>query len=638
MKKHKNKFLIPLLIICINLFYSATSVAEQSNHIVSSNGPKDKKELTRFLNTWINNWNAENQSSNSALGLSIAIVSEGKVLTSQGYGFADNKKQNTVAADSVFRIASVSKVFVGMAVAQMVEQGLVQLDVDIKNYLPNLSIRNPFKTAITLRHLLSHTAGFDQQFWHDLTLDPNELQPLGEHLAEMLPPVIREPGKMNAYSNYGYALAGYLVEKISGKPFAEYVRENILKPLKMHNSDYYLNQRTANKLVTGYKKEQQKPYTYVHRYPPTSIMTSANDMSHLIQAIVNKGEYEDKNIFGDQAYQLITQSLFTVDTTMPGMTSGFMQWNRWDHKIIWHDGQHPGFSAELMLFPELKSGFFISVNSQSSSLARELKYALLNRYYQPSKLKKIHGPFKKLTDHSALVGEYIHSRRGHNNIAKFYKLLFPGKKITLNDNGTISMSGVPLAEVSPDLFAYIERPDLKLKVIRNQKGDVDYIAFGNSFSIYENLTGIDNFILHRIILTVLLIVFLTVSIYWLFQRVKNRKSAATVVLSNKLKLSSLFAFPAFLNLIFSLIFLTRMATIDKLNLRMGEEPLLIAILCLPFIILTIFVVTHYRATKLLRDLNLNIKAIIICSIMILCQILFFAELFYWNILGFQLIS
>jgi len=638
MKKHTNKLLIPLLIICINLFYSTTSVAEQNNHIVSSSGPKDKRELTQFLNTWIDNWNAENQSSNSALGLSIAIVSEGKVLASKGYGFTDNNKLKAVAADSVFRIASVSKVFVGIAVAQLVEQGVVQLDVDIKHYLPNLSIRNPFNTPITLRHLLSHTAGFDQQFWHDLTLDPNELQPLGEHLTEMLPPVIREPGTMNAYSNYGYALAGYLVEKVSGKPFANYVRENIIDPLKMRNSDYYLNQRTADKLVTGYKEEQEKPYTYVHRYPPTSMMTSANDMSHFIQAIVNKGKYKDNNIFGDQAYQLITQSLYTVDTTMPGMTSGFMQWNRWDHKIIWHDGQHPGFSAELMLFPELKGGFFIGVNSQSSSLARELKYALLNRYYQPSKLKKIHGPFKKLTDHSALVGEYIHSRRGHNNIAKFYKLLFPGKKITLNDNGTISMSGVPLAEVSPDLFAYIERPDLKLKVIRNQRGDVDYIAFGNSFSIYENLTGIDNFILHRMILTTLLIVFFTVSIYGLFQRIKNRKSTATAIVSNKLKLSSLFAFPAFLNLIFSLIFLTRMATIDKLNLRMGEEPILIAILCLPFIILTVFLANHYRAAKLLHDSNVNAKAYIIWSILMLCQILFFAELFYWNILGIQLIS
>ncbi|MEW6982100.1 serine hydrolase domain-containing protein [Colwelliaceae bacterium 6471] len=612
---------------------TSLNICAQDN-IVSSTGPSDSNELITFVDQWL----ADKQKEDNTPALTISLVQNGQVQISKGYGVANTNNGQRVDANSIFRIASVSKVFVGIAAAQLVEQGKLDLNLDINDYLDIFKIDNPFKQPVTLQHLLSHTAGFDEQIWSDLTLDKQDRQTLGEHLAQMMPPVVNPPGEMLSYSNYGYSLAAYIIERITGMSFDQYVNNNILIPLKMNSSGYFSNDNIKQNLVTGYKGEGEnlttRPYTYVHRYPSTSMMSSANDMVQIMNAVLNKGKTETGQIYASKADQLITKTLYSADVSMPGQTAGFMQWNRWEHKIIWHDGGHVGFAAELMLFPELNSGFFIAVNKKNSSLASELKYALLNRYYKPTQLKKLQAPYIELTDHSKILGDYVYSRRSHNSLAKIFSLLESPLTITQGDNGLIHAFGLPFAEESPNLFAYVERPDMKLKIVRDNSNQINYVAldyFGAPRS-YEKMVGFDNLMLHKLILISTLTIFIIWTVMLLVMRFKKANKGRVYIGVRQ------FSIPTALNLLFSILFLARLATIDSMRVRMGDTPELWLLLCIPLITLGLVIWKSYQSIGLFKDKQLGLASRIMLLVGLLANIMFLVELHYWNLLGFHFIS
>jgi CubicO group peptidase (beta-lactamase class C family) len=635
-----SRFLILLLLIT-----SGGSWAETP--IISANGPQDKAELNAFIQQWVD----ENLTNSNTPGLSVTLVHNNQVMLNKGFGVSNISTGQLVDADSVFRIASVSKVFVGMAVAQLVEKGQLDLNRDINEYLDNIQVPKRLRLSkryapVSLKHLLSHTARFDEQFWADLTTDLDQQQPLAIHLANNLPPRVGAPGKMIDYSNYGYALAAYIVEVVSGEDFSAYVDKNILQPLEMGHSGYRLNAPIKANLVTGYAGKDTdltaRPYTYVHRYPPTSMMTSANDMANFITALLNRGQLNSNQIYGPAAATLMSDALYTADPAMPGQTAGFMQWHRWGHKILWHDGSHVGFNAQLMLFPELDSGFYISVNNKHSNLASDLKYALLHRYYQPQQKTTLTAPFKAFSDHLALEGEYINSRRAHGNIAKMLTLLRPNMIISANDDGTIDVDGVTMAEQQEDLFAYVKRPDMKLKVVKKADNSIDFIAFdyGGSPRAYEKPQLVDNLLLHRLIFALLLLSFLLVSLSGLSSRFKPRKKATANGIGY-------LALPCSINLFFSLLIVYTLATVDSLMVRMGNVPLLLLLLSIPMINIPIVIYGLAKtATKKLQpavkviEPSANVKnpSAKVWFLVLLVNLLFFYELYYWQLLGFHFSS
>ncbi|MFY9558018.1 MAG: serine hydrolase domain-containing protein [Blastocatellia bacterium] len=171
-------------------------------------------------------------------GAVIAVVKDGQVLFANGYGYADVEAKRPVSANStLFRPASISKLFTCTVVMQLVEQGKLDLDVDINRYL-DFEISATYPQPITLRNLLTHTGGFQETIRHHTVPDGGRIQPLNEYLPEHLPPRIFAPGGTPSYSNYGNALAGYIVERVSGQPFEEYVDEHIFRPLGMQHSTY----------------------------------------------------------------------------------------------------------------------------------------------------------------------------------------------------------------------------------------------------------------------------------------------------------------------------------------------------------------------------------------------------------------
>ena len=198
-------------------------------------GFTDLDGLETFLDEFFN----KNMAELNIPGAAVAVVKDGEILFSEGYGFADLEQQIPVdPAQTIMRVGSVSKLFTATAAMQLVEQGLIDLDKDVNSYLTALQISDELSQPVTLDQLLTHTAGFEDRVIGTSTLSPDEVLPLGEHLGDSIPKRVLEPGSVHSYSNFGFGLTGQLIEEISGMPFTQYVEENILQPVGMTRTTF----------------------------------------------------------------------------------------------------------------------------------------------------------------------------------------------------------------------------------------------------------------------------------------------------------------------------------------------------------------------------------------------------------------
>jgi CubicO group peptidase (beta-lactamase class C family) len=321
-------------------------------------------ELQSFADTFF----PEQMEALNIPGLTFIFVQGGEVVFAKGYGYSNLETATPVGADSsVVRIGSVSKLFVATAVMQLVEKGKLDLHADINQYLSAFKLENTFPEPVTLAHLLTHTAGFEDPPYVSNT-DPARVQPLGEHLAENMPPRTHPPGEVNIYSNYGYALAALVVEEVSGTPFEQYVEQNILKPLGMSKSSYLLAPPLPENMVTGYAYQDgaqvPQPMDYDSDYPGGSIVSTSEDMSHFMLAHLRDGCFEGACILG--ADTLAKMHERHAETPYEGqyVTLGFVEGIQDSQRFLGHSGAIRGFGSSLNLLPEHDAGYFFSFNAE----------------------------------------------------------------------------------------------------------------------------------------------------------------------------------------------------------------------------------------------------------------------------------
>jgi CubicO group peptidase (beta-lactamase class C family) len=238
-------------------------------------------------------------------GAVFTVVKDGQPLFAGGFGYANVEKKTPVTADqTLFRAGSISKLFTAIAVLQLVEEGKLDLNRDINQYL-DFKIPETFPLPITLRHLLTHTGGFEEQHRDLLVTQPEALQSLGDFLKQHIPDRIFPPGRVPAYSSYGLSLAGYIVERASGIPFAEYVQYQILSPLKMDHSTFQqpLPEAMRSAMSSGYVTASGPPgpFELVAESPAGGLTATANDMARFMQALLNHGKLDAAQILSTQS-------------------------------------------------------------------------------------------------------------------------------------------------------------------------------------------------------------------------------------------------------------------------------------------------------------------------------------------------
>jgi len=273
---------------------------------------------TRELETFFDNFMAEKLPDLNIPGASLIVVQDGEIVLSKGYGFADIDSETPVnPAETIFRVGSVSKLFTATAVMQLVERGEVDLHTDITQYLTAFQIPATYAEPVTLHHLLTHSSGFEDRFIGGMTLDENKLGSIEDFLQDALPARVTPPGEVHSYNNYGFALAGYVVEEVSGMPFEDYVYLNILQPLGMTLSSFAqpLPLELKAQLATGYELAGDDLAPAVFQYdravPAGSMSSTAEDMAAFMIAHLQSGGSE---ILDESIADLMHQQQFTPTT------------------------------------------------------------------------------------------------------------------------------------------------------------------------------------------------------------------------------------------------------------------------------------------------------------------------------------
>jgi CubicO group peptidase (beta-lactamase class C family) len=355
-------------------------------------------------------------------GATVAVVKDGKLLFAKGYGYADVKNKKPVSAqDTLFRPGSVSKLFTWTAVMQLFEQGKLDLDRDVNEYL-DYKIPDAFDKPITLKNILTHTPGFEEQI-KNLIISDNSKPNLGQYVKTYIPGRIYPPGTVPAYSNYATAVAGYIVERVSGRSFDEYVNENIFKPLKMERSTFTqpLPSGLAELMSNGYRRgsDEAQPFEIVTAYPAGSLSSAATDMAQFMIAHLQNGRLGDAQILKPETARLMHSRLFALDDAANAMCYGFYEESRNGQRIIGHGGDTVFFHSDLHLILDQNVGFFVSYNSagRGDSPGRvTLWEAFLDRYYPYTPPAATSSTAKD--DANAAAGSYILSRRAETSFLK----------------------------------------------------------------------------------------------------------------------------------------------------------------------------------------------------------------------------
>lgn len=448
-------------------------------------------------------------------GMAVAVVDDGQVVWSQGFGFTDWDGKTPVTADTPFSIQSMSKSFTALAVLLAAQDGLVDLDTPLSRYLPDFHLNSIFEERpedkITLRHLLSHTAGFthDAPVGNNNDLDPGTWQ---QHIASIAGTWLLFPvGARYGYSNNGVDLAGYIVETRAGMPFQQYVKTRLLDPLGMTRSTFDIDAIRAlpDRAIGHSLFFRQTPL--VTMMPSGGLYSTTNDMARYLLFYLNQGRASDRQLLAADAIKSMFVGQFPA-TAYAGYGLGLAFWR--DEATgamrVNHNGAGFGFQSQMTWDPEMKYGVVWMSNTSDHNLQSWLGDQILADYFQANKDRltrraaqagrvqpKSFGPDDptRLLDESlvALIQSKgqpaaVEALARWKSYTGTYGLATWGRTLQLFEvrlaNDHLTMNGQPLTEVQPGLlFAAdgealdLRGPVIRLKAYRAEKLNSGLLLF-----------------------------------------------------------------------------------------------------------------------------------------------------------------
>ncbi|MDQ2861284.1 MAG: beta-lactamase family protein [Pseudomonadota bacterium] len=381
-------------------------------------------------------------------GAVVVVVKDGQPLFEKGYGVSDVKTLAPVDPQTtLFRPGSVSKLFTWTAVMQLVAEGKIDLDRDINAYL-DFKIPPAFGKPITMRDLMTHTPGFSDAAKDLLTTDPKKVKSLEASLKSAIPARIFPPGTTAAYSNYGAALAGYIVQRLSGEPFADYIQNHIFTPLGMTHSTFIAPLPTgwARNMSKGYlvATGPAQPFEFVAASPAGALTATGADMGTFMIAQLQNGQYQGRQILDAATAQLMHSPQFQPVPPLPAMDLGFYQEPGNGHRVIGHAGDTTAFHSDLHLYLDDHVGLYISMNSLGSAGAAEyVRGALFRGFtdrYFPAPAEHLATWPSAVRDGRTLAGYYIWNRRSDSGWLRLASYLLGQAKIATDKDGVVTVS------------------------------------------------------------------------------------------------------------------------------------------------------------------------------------------------------
>lgn len=440
-------------------------------------------------------------------GAVVTVVKDGEIIVKRGYGYADVEKRTPVDPDTtLFRPASVSKLLTWTAVMQLVEAGKLDLDVDINAYL---DFKVPARgKPITLRHLLTHTAGFEanmRRMWVTEETAAAGGAAIGPYLKEWVPRQIFEPGTVPAYSNYGTSLAGYIVERVSGLPFESYIERYIFAPLDMTHSSFrlplppHLRALVSSSYRLGSGKPQ--PFEVTPSSPAGALSATGSDMARfMIAHLRNMGGADSPLLKAATAAQMYTPQKHFAQP-LHTMALGFYEIDVNGERVLGHAGDTVTFHSQLFLFRDQGVGVFVSLNSAGANgatgpIRSQLIERFADRYFpRPEVAANVDLDTAKTQAKALAAGSFMSSRRSETGVGRLGVL--SQVRLTDNRDGTITfakfkdVSGQPVrfAPIAPWVWRAVGGKQRLAAVVENGRVTGFGVDASSPFVIYQRVDG-----------------------------------------------------------------------------------------------------------------------------------------------------
>jgi CubicO group peptidase (beta-lactamase class C family) len=421
-------------------------------------------------------------------GASVLVMKDGDILLKKGYGYADEKTKKSVDPNTtIFRLASISKLFTWVSVMQLEEQGKLDIDTDINRYL-DFEIRPAFGKPITLRNLMTHTGGFEEETRDIIITDPKWAVSLRDFLIQNQPRRLFPPGAIPAYSNYGVGLASYIVQRVSGEPFEQYVEGHIFGPLGMTHSTFYQPPpKNLSALPSeGYRGSTEKPAVGFEIFNPVGaggLSSTASDVGRFGMALLNGGKLDGQRIMKSETLAAMWAPQFRASDLIPPLCMGFYQTWRNDLHWIGHEGDLIAFHSLFFVEPKEKLVLFVSYNSAGGGdkPRPEIIDMFTDRYF-PSDKKQVFISLPR-NELDAIAGTYLTTRRADSTRLKPGNL-FDQHSVEVDKDGVLHVADVddlrghPIKwkPIAKDLWQEIDGQQ-RLFAIRDARGKVVRLAY-----------------------------------------------------------------------------------------------------------------------------------------------------------------
>ena len=413
---------------------------------------------TQDVNTWLDGLVPAQLNVTEIPGAIVSVVKDGQVVTTRGYGYADVEAKTSVTEDTLFRVGSVSKIPTTLKALQLVEEGKLDLDVDISAYV-DVPIDRSFEEPITLRNLLTHTGGFEDRLgFNTERFEEGATYDLAQNVLTDPPKQVFRPGSTPAYSNYGMLLTGYIIEQVTGKSFEQAVEDSVLRPGGMAVSTYRqpLPDALAKQMATGYNTTGARGDGFELVDNASGALTASGaEMARFMNAQL------DGTLLSPQLQELAWNP--GINTTYGGETMGlgYFIGERNGHKTVGHGGDVSYFHSHMELYPEDNIGLFISMNGDGNGKT-DLRDTITHDFAQ----RYLPGDDNTPVVDSAAVqraqqveGRYEHARTLRSTFGSLiWDMMVAGSITATEDGGLIAKGGqltgreIYFQQVSPWLW------------------------------------------------------------------------------------------------------------------------------------------------------------------------------------------
>jgi CubicO group peptidase (beta-lactamase class C family) len=466
--------------------------------LAKSIAPADSEEFERFCDDFF----SAKMSEYHVPGAAVVIVKDGKAFFSKGYGYANIEKKIPVEPQkTIFRVASVSKIFTITGILQLEESGLIDINDDVNSYLTNFQVENNYDEPIRIKYLLTHTDGFETRDLGTFVQDTADLLPLESILKNDLNGPVQTPGSKITYGGYGTALAGYLISQVKNESFEEYMNNKIFHPLNMTNSTFQQdlpdNLKENIATVYNFKEDTNKfiptQFLYVNTAPTGALSTTPEDMGKFLIALLGGGQYGGNTILQEDTVEKMFNRQYTVHPSLPGVTYGFMESLCNGQKGLVRDGSGVGIRSQILLLPEYNMGYFYVQNTRGDEMVEEFNDAFMDRFF-PDSDKEIKP--EKAMDINKLAryeGIYRPSQTARHTLVKMEALAMGDLEIKADENRELIITvlgeqeiygGFPKVSkwvaIEPLLFRRIDA-ERYMAFQENEEGQIINVTSGSGY-------------------------------------------------------------------------------------------------------------------------------------------------------------